>query len=161
MEYLFSRTLEFPGEKQDKHIAMFPEEFPRRLIKMFTFVGETVLDPFFGSGTTCLAAKKLGGDSVGYEINPEYIPVIEEKLGMRQGALFSENDIEITQQKMVIKDFGAQIASLPYIFHDPIRFDKKSDPKKRTYGSRIDQNSNKQQNLSQSQRYRIADKDDT
>ena len=135
----------FPGEKQSRHLAMFPEELPRRLIKMFTFVGETVLDPFLGSGTTSLVAEKLGRDSIGYEINAEFIPVIEEKLGMRQGALFSENDIEITQQKMMIKNFGAQIASLPYIFHDPIRFDKKSDPKKRTYGSRIDQNSNKQQ----------------
>ena len=50
----------FPGEKQARHLAMFPEELPRRLIKMFTFVGETVLDPFLGSGTTSLAAEKFG-----------------------------------------------------------------------------------------------------
>ena len=46
---------------------MFPEELPKRLIKMFSFVGETVLDPFLGSGTTTLAAKKLGRNSVGYD----------------------------------------------------------------------------------------------
>ena len=128
----------FPGEKQSKHLAMFPEELPRRLIRMFTFVGETVLDPFLGSGSTSLAAKNLGRNSVGYEINEEFLPVIEEKLGLRQGVLFTEDKIEIIKQKMVKRDFGERIASLPYVFHDPIRFDKKSDPKNRTYGSRID-----------------------
>ena len=47
------------GERQDKHLAMFPEELPKRLIKMFSFVGDAVLDPFLGSGTTCLAARNL------------------------------------------------------------------------------------------------------
>ena len=75
----------FPGEKQAKHLAMFPEELPRRLIKMFTFVGETVLDPFLGSGTTSLAAEKLSRDSIGYEINSRFLPVIGEKLGIRRG----------------------------------------------------------------------------
>ena len=39
----------FPGEKQDKHLAMFPEKLPKRLIKMFSFVGDIVLDPFLGN----------------------------------------------------------------------------------------------------------------
>jgi modification methylase len=135
----------FPGEKQSRHLAMFPEELPRRLIKMFTFVGETVLDPFLGSGTTSLAARNLGRDSLGYEINEEFVPVIEEKLGLRQGALFSEDQIQISQQHKGERDFGERIKALPYIFHDPIRFDKKSDPKKQNYGSRIDQESKKRQ----------------
>ncbi|MBW2135600.1 MAG: site-specific DNA-methyltransferase, partial [Deltaproteobacteria bacterium] len=64
----------FPGEKQRQHLAMFPEELPRRLIKMFSFVGETVLDPFLGSGTTSLAAKNLDRHSIGYEINEDFLP---------------------------------------------------------------------------------------
>lgn len=55
------------------HIAPFPEELPYRLIKAFSYVGETVLDPFLGSGTTCNAAAKLKRNGVGYEINPEIV----------------------------------------------------------------------------------------
>lgn len=49
----------FGGAKQDGHIAMFPEELPRRLIKMFSFVGDTVLASFFGSATTSLSARNI------------------------------------------------------------------------------------------------------
>ena len=70
----------FSGVRQDKHLAMFPEELPRRLIKMFSFVGDTVLDPFLGSGTTSLAARKLNRHSVGYEINPEFAGIILDKV---------------------------------------------------------------------------------
>jgi len=50
----FSGHWYFNGERQDKHLAMFPEELPRRVLKMFTFVGDTVLDPFLGSGINYL-----------------------------------------------------------------------------------------------------------
>ena len=73
----FSGHWNFGGTKQDGHIAMFPEELPKRLIKMFAFVGDTVLDPFLGSGTTTLTAKNLNITSVGYEINPDFLPLIE------------------------------------------------------------------------------------
>ena len=66
------------------HLAMFPEELPHRLIKMFAFRGDTVLNPFMGSGTTSLAAKNLGRNSVGYEINPEFIEIAKQKLNTRQ-----------------------------------------------------------------------------
>jgi len=68
------------GVRQDRHPAMFPLEIPLRLIKMFSFVGETVLDPFLGSGTTSRAAKVLHRESVGYEINRGYVPLILEKI---------------------------------------------------------------------------------
>jgi len=68
-------------DRQKSHVAMFPVELPRRLIRMYSFWGETVLDPFLGSGTTSLAAALEGRNSVGYEINPEFEELIRRKLG--------------------------------------------------------------------------------
>lgn len=76
----FAGHWNIPGDRQDKHLAVFPEEIPRRLIRMFTFVGDTVLDPFLGSGTTALAAGNLERSSIGYEINPDFVPIIREKV---------------------------------------------------------------------------------
>lgn len=58
------------GENRN-HVAPFPYELPYRIIKAFSYVGETVLDPFVGSGTTCRAAADLKRNGIGYEINPE------------------------------------------------------------------------------------------
>ncbi len=138
----FSGHWNFPGEKQDNHLAMFPEELPRRLIKMFSFVGETVLDPFLGSGTTSLAAKKLHRNSIGYEINQSFIPVIKEKLGIKEPSIFDKSIVEIFEPKRQKIDYQRQIKDLPYIFHDPVQFDKKIDPRKMTFGSKIDFNGN-------------------
>ena len=69
------------------HEAVFPVEVPKRLIRMYSFVGDTVLDPFLGSGTTTLAAMQLGRNSIGYEINEELIPVIKRRLGLDQPSL--------------------------------------------------------------------------
>ncbi|MEM1726709.1 MAG: site-specific DNA-methyltransferase, partial [Candidatus Bathyarchaeia archaeon] len=71
----------------EEGIAAFPEEIPRRLIKLFTFKGETVLDPFLGSGTTTKVAKELGRNSYGYEIDLELKDVILEKVGYGQATL--------------------------------------------------------------------------
>ena len=67
-------------ERMDSHIAMFPVELPRRLIKMYSFWGETVLDPFMGSGSTAAAAALEGRNSVGYEINPDFEGIIRRKI---------------------------------------------------------------------------------
>lgn len=83
----FSGHWEFAGERQTLHEAMFPEELPRRLIRMFSFVGETVLDPFLGSGTTVKVALELGRSAIGYEIQPEFEPLIRQKLGISENAL--------------------------------------------------------------------------
>ena len=135
----FASHWNFSGARQNNHIAMFPEELPKRLIKMFSFVGETILDPFAGSGTTSLAAKKLDRNSIGYEINPEFIPIIQEKLGSQQtdmdGTSYSFN-----KQNLVV-DFETDIQKLPYIFKDPHTLDKKVDFKKLQYGSKIDKDS--------------------
>jgi len=65
--------------RRGEHEAMFPVELPRRLIRMYSCWGETVLDPFVGSGTTCEAAAAEGRSSVGYEVNPEYEELIRRR----------------------------------------------------------------------------------
>jgi len=136
----FSGHWQFPGERQNTHLAMYPEELPKRLIKMFSFVGDTVLDPFLGSGTTSLAALNLERNSIGYEINPDFLPVITEKLKTGQPQLFQQNQIDFVHQHKLNINFDKEIQKLPYIFKDPIKFDKKIDPKKLNFGSKIDSN---------------------
>lgn len=131
----FSSHWYFSGVKQTNHIAMFPEELPKRLIKMFSFIGETVFDPFVGSGTTSLAAKQLGRNSIGYEINKEFEPIIKEKLITRQLG-FWEKDKIIFEVDSKLNNYSFD--KLPYIFKDPHKMDKKVDIKKLQFGSRID-----------------------
>jgi site-specific DNA-methyltransferase (adenine-specific) len=130
----------FNGVRQDGHIAMFPEELPKRLIKMFSFAGDTVLDPFIGSGTTSLAAKNLGRNSVGYEINSKFIEMIKQKLDAGVGKMFDNSTVNFLNQEKIGTNFKDQISKLPYIFKDPIKLDKKVDPKKLQFGSKIDEN---------------------
>lgn len=129
----------FPGAKQDKHLAMFPEELPHRLIKMFSFPNETVLDPFMGSGTTALAARNLNRNSIGYEINPEFIPIINEKIGGSDA--FMEVETKIINQPQIEMSFDKKVENLPYQFVDTHKLNKKIDVKKIQYGSKIDSNS--------------------
>lgn len=136
----FTGHWNFSGERQDKHLAMFPEELPKRIIKMFSFFGDTVLDPFLGSGTTSLAAKNQNRNSIGFEINGEYDELIREKLNMKQSDIFQESTISIDVQKQMNNNLNTKRKSLPYIFKDPIKFDKKTDPRKLTFGSKIDNN---------------------
>ncbi len=88
----------FGGARQIGHEAMFPEELPKRLIKMYTFVGDTVLDPFLGSGTTVKTALELDRNAIGYEINEEFLDVIKDKLGLRQSLLQFSDSIEIMER---------------------------------------------------------------
>ncbi len=77
----FSGHWRIGGARQVNHEAVFPEEIPRRLIKMFSFHGDKVLDPFAGSGTTLKVALELGRKAVGYEINPDFLNIIRDKVG--------------------------------------------------------------------------------
>ncbi len=133
----FAGHWNIPGERQDDHLAMFPEEIPRRLIRMFSFTGETVLDPFLGSGTTSRAARNLNRNSIGYEINSEFIGAIRRKLGLDAGLLFPDASFEFVEQDKADVDFRRRVSQLPYIFGDPVQFDKKVDPRKLQFGSRI------------------------
>ena len=75
----------------EKGVAAFPEEIPRRLIKLFTYSGETVLDPFLGSGTTMKVAKELHRNCWGYEIDLGLKPIMFRKIGLRQTRLTDES----------------------------------------------------------------------
>ena len=137
----FSSHWNFSGVKQSEHIAMFPEELPKRLIKMFSFSGETIFDPFLGSGTTSLAAKNLDRNSIGYEINKEFEPIIREKLNINQLS-FDSDTIEFLEDNNNKSDYSFD--KLPYIFSDPHKLDKKVDIKKIKFGSKINKTDKKE-----------------
>lgn len=133
----------FNGAKQDKHLAMFPEELPKRLIKMFSFPQETVLDPFMGSGTTAAVARKLYRNSVGYEINSDFIPLIKSKIGGE--TLYDEAVVSIIKQNSEIP-IEKELNSLPYQFVDVHKIDKKIDVKSLQFGSKIDKTDTEERN---------------
>ena len=125
----------FGGARQDKHIAVFPEELPKRLIRMFSFVGDTILDPFIGSGTTALAARNLGRNSIGYEINKSFRQFYKEKV------VLSNKDAGITfDVKEDTSEFDLQksIDALPYRFVDVHKLDKRVDVKQNNYVSKFE-----------------------
>jgi len=96
------------GMKKIGHDAIFPDELVDRLIRMYSFVGDTVLDPFLGSGTTSKVALKLGRHSIGYEINPDYLELIKKnlaptKLTMYENKVISETDT-FSEIEYIIKE---------------------------------------------------------
>ena len=131
----------FPGERQNGHIAMFPQELSSRLIRMFSFVGDTVLDPFLGSGTTALSAMHLHRNSIGYEINADFAPLIRQKTGkgitLTSGA---QTEFADAGDALTPEEKAARISRLPYIFADRVKISRKVDPKKLSFDSKIDAN---------------------
>lgn len=97
----FSGHWYFGGAKQIDHQAMFPEELPKRLIKMFSFYGETVLDPFLGSGTTAKVAVESERNAIGYEINESFQNVIKNKLGITEDRLLDNHTFEMIHRNIV------------------------------------------------------------
>lgn len=120
----FSGHWRFGGARQIGHEAMFPDELPRRLIKMFSFIGDTVLDPFVGSGTTIKVALELNRNAIGYEINKDFVEIIKEKMGIKN-SLLGFYDIHIIERK-------EEKLELPEINYVPRIKDAKPqiDPKK-------------------------------
>lgn len=127
-KHYFTGHWNFSGIKQVGHEAMFPDELPFRLIKMFTFEGDTVLDPFLGSGTTMKVARKLNRNSIGYEINEEFLEVINKKIGNDNNFFFNDN-IKIIKRNDPIK--------LDEINYEPTikNAEPKIDPKKLNFNN--------------------------
>jgi site-specific DNA-methyltransferase (adenine-specific) len=88
----------FSGENRKKigHPAPFPLELPKRCIKLFSFVGDTVLDPFLGSGTTLLACALLNRRGIGVEIDRKYCELAKKRL-MDKGKIFQRKLAELTK----------------------------------------------------------------
>lgn len=78
------------GESTKEHPAPYPAELAYRLVRMFSFTGDTVLDPFMGTGTTLLAAARCGRNSIGVEIEPAYVKKAKVRLETEFSSLFDE-----------------------------------------------------------------------
>jgi site-specific DNA-methyltransferase (adenine-specific) len=91
----FQQVWNLHGESTRYHPAPFPEELARRLVRMFSFSGDTVLDPFMGTGTTLLASARSGRNSIGVEIEPSYVRMAKERLERELASLFGESQHSI------------------------------------------------------------------
>jgi DNA modification methylase len=77
------------GASTKNHPAPYPIELAERLVRMFSFVGDTVLDPFMGTGTTTVASAKWGRNSIGFEIDPHYFELAQKRIAEETRSLFS------------------------------------------------------------------------
>ena len=84
------------GEKQTEHPAPYPTELAARLIRMFSFVGDTILDPFAGTGSTGVAASQWGRDSISVELEPEYVDIAERRLNDARGTLSNYDNLSLS-----------------------------------------------------------------
>ena len=88
----FRQIWTIPGESTKAHPAPYPIELARRLVRMFSFVGDTVLDPFCGTGTTMAAAMRIGRNSICVEIDPHYARLAADRL-IAEPDLFAPPDL--------------------------------------------------------------------
>lgn len=100
----FNGIWKIQGTLNNEHIATFPLEIPYRLIRMYSFVGDTILDPFLGSGTTIKASKILKRNSIGIELNKQdYWPIIQKKISFNNFGLMNEYKYQIIDGEKCIK----------------------------------------------------------
>jgi site-specific DNA-methyltransferase (adenine-specific) len=92
-EQWFQQVWNIPGASLKKHPAPFPLELAARLVRMFSFVGDTVLDPFCGTGTTMVAALRFQRNSIGVEIDAEYCRMAASYLKAESNVLFDKTDL--------------------------------------------------------------------
>ena len=107
----FSGHWELGGAKKKAHEAPFPEEIPRRLIRMFSFPGDTVLEPFLGTGTTARVAIQLGRNAAGYEINPDFVEIARASVAEAPGVVTVVQDAPLDND--VQQDGGSWQPRIP------------------------------------------------
>jgi DNA modification methylase len=83
------------GASTRNHPAPYPVELAVRLVRMFSFVGDTVLDPFLGTATTTLAAARCGRNSIGYEIDPDYLTYAHKRVREQTAGLFAATTVTV------------------------------------------------------------------
>jgi len=89
------QTWTLTGASTREHPAPFPLELAQRLVRMFSFTGDTVLDPFVGTGTTMLAAMQWGRNSMGYEVDPKYFELAAKKLSAESNDFYRKHNLEL------------------------------------------------------------------
>jgi len=94
----FQQFWNFSGASTKIHPAPFPLELAYRIVRMFSFYGDTVIDPFCGSGTTMIAALKSDRNSIGIEIDEKYCQLAETRLHNENSSIFSTSKIEVVYQ---------------------------------------------------------------
>ena len=123
----FQQFWTITGASTKEHPAPFPLELAYRLVRMFSFHGDTVLDPFCGTGTTLLAAAKAERNSIGVEIDPHYCQMAMKRLAQEAGSLFSKTDVQMSRPS----EFGQtnkpskNIVTKTETVHEPRRSYKK------------------------------------
>jgi site-specific DNA-methyltransferase (adenine-specific) len=105
----FQQIWRIPGASTKKHPAPFPVELASRLVQMFSFSGDTVLDPFCGSGTTMVAALRSGRNSIGVDIDSEYCRMAASYLKAETHNLFNAAKLQFER---------AEFSDLQYIIHE-------------------------------------------
>ena len=100
----FQQIWNIPGASTRNHPAPFPLELAIRIVKMFSFVGDTVLDPFCGTGTTMIASIRSGRNSIGIEIEPEYCRMAARQLKAEASTLF--NNVHLKFEKVEKQPMG-------------------------------------------------------
>jgi len=110
----FQQIWNIPGASTKKHPARFPLELATRLVRMFSFVEDTVLDPFCGSGTTMVAACQNNRNSIGVEIDPEYCQIAARYLKAESGDLFS--DVKLIFEKATAQEEASVVREAPELY---------------------------------------------
>jgi len=110
----FQQIWNIPGASLKKHPAPFPLELASRLIRMFSFVGDTILDPFCGTGTTMVAALKHHRNSVGVEIDPEYCRIAASYLKTESSNLF--HNAQLIFEKAISENAASMVKEEPALY---------------------------------------------